>query len=61
MRAKIATQSDPEALIMASRFNQARTKHIQVVTTGATNYTRGPVVAKQRLEVKPTRIPVIIA
>ena len=55
------TQSDPEALIMASRFNQARAKHIKVVTTGTTNYTRRPVVAKQRLVVKPTRIPVIVA
>ena len=46
---------------MASRFNQARAKHIKVVTTGTTNYTRRPVVAKQRLVVKPTRIPVIVA
>ena len=28
---------------------------------GATNYTRRPVVAKQRLGVKPTCIPVIVA
>ncbi|MBP5204948.1 hypothetical protein J6Z37_01455, partial [Candidatus Saccharibacteria bacterium] len=48
-------------LIKAIRFNQACTTHIQVVTTGATNYTRRPVVAKQRLVVKPTRTPVIAA
>ena len=56
-----ATQSVPVALIIAIRFNQACTIHIQVVTIGATNYTRRPVVAIQRLVVKPTRIPVIVA
>ena len=35
-----ATQSVPVALIIAIRFNQACTIHIQVVTIGATNYTR---------------------
>ena len=40
MRAKIATQSEPVALIIAIRFNQASTIHIQAVTSGATNYTR---------------------
>ena len=35
-----ATQSDPAALITAMRLNQACISHIQVVTIGATNYTR---------------------
>ena len=55
------TQSAPDALIIAIRRNQARTMHIQAVTIGATNYTRRPVEAIQRLAVKPTRIPVIVA
>ena len=46
---------------MAIRLNQACSTHIQVVTIGATNYTRRPVVANHRLVVKPTRIPVIVA
>ena len=56
-----ATQSVPAALITAIRFNQARTTHIQVVTIGATNYSRGPVAATQRLVVKPTSVPVVVA
>ena len=56
-----ATQSVPDALIIAIRFNQACTTQIQAVTIGATNYTRRPVVAIHRLEVKPTRTPVIAA
>ena len=56
-----ATQSETVALITAKRFNQACTKHIQAVTIGATNYTRRPVAATQRLVVKPTRTPVIVA
>ena len=56
-----ATQRKPEALISAIRLNQASIIHTQVVTTGATNYTRRPVGAMQRLVVKPTRIPVIVA
>ena len=55
------TQSEPDALIIAKRFKQACTIHRQVVTIGATNYTRRPVEATQRLGVKPTRIPVIVA
>ena len=53
------TQSEPVALIIATRLNQAGIIHSQAVTIGATNYTRGPVVAIHRLVVKPTRIPVI--
>ncbi|MBR2864460.1 hypothetical protein IKE88_02870 [Candidatus Saccharibacteria bacterium] len=37
---RCATQNEPEALIIATRLNQASIIHIQVVTTGATNYTR---------------------
>ena len=56
----IVTQSVPVALIIAIRFNQACTIHRQAVTSGATNYTRRPVDAIQRLVVKPTRTPVIV-
>ena len=55
------TQGEPEALTIATRLNQACIIHSQVVTNGATNYTRRPVVAIHRLVVKPTLIPVIVA
>ena len=55
------TQSETVALITVIRLNQACIIHIQIVTTGATNYTRWPVVASHRLGVKHTRIPVIVA
>ena len=37
---RCATQSEPVALIMATRLNQACIIHTQAVTIGATNYTR---------------------
>ena len=46
---------------MAIRLKQARTINTQGVTKRATNYTRRPVAAIQRLAVKPTRNPVIVA
>ena len=55
------TQGAPAAPITATRFNQACIIHNQAVTTGATTYTRRPVVAIQRLVVKHARIPVIVA
>ena len=45
------TQNNTTTLIRAIRLNQACIKHIQVVTIGATNYTRRPVAAIHRLAV----------
>ena len=55
----IATQSEAEALIIGVHLKQTRTIHTQEVTNGTIINSRGPVVAMQRLVVKPTRIPVI--
>ena len=55
------TQSEPTALIIGVCLNQASTSYSQVVTIGAIINTRRPVVSMHRLEVKPTRTPVIAA
>ena len=57
----IATHSAPVAPIIGGRLNQTRAIHIQAVTTGTSINSRRPVVAIQRLVVKPTSIPVVVA
>ena len=48
------TQREPEALIIGVHLKQTRTIHTQEVTNGTIINSRGPVVAMQRLVVKPT-------